>query len=49
MLTGQMLAVRRSLGLTARAKAGSTRDAGHQRNANRRVERATDSRDDLLA
>lgn len=37
-LTSQVLAVRRSLGLTGRAKAGSTRDAARQREANRRTE-----------
>lgn len=48
-LNSQMLALRRSLGLTSRAKAGSTRDAVRLREANRRTERAADGRDDLLA
>lgn len=48
-LTGQVLAFRRSLGLTARAKTGSTRDAVRQRDANRRTERAAVDGDDLFA
>jgi hypothetical protein len=50
-LNGQVLALRRSLGLTARAKAGSSRDAARQREANRLVEQRLcgPARDDLLA
>lgn len=48
-LHGQVLAIRRSLGLTGRAKAGSTRDAVRLREANRRTERAADGGHDLLA
>lgn len=48
-LHSQALAIRRSLGLTGRAKAGSSRDAASQREANRRTERSAVGGDDLLA
>lgn len=48
-LHAQVLALRRTLGLTARAKAGSTRDAARMRHANRMTERAARGDDDLLA
>jgi hypothetical protein len=51
MLSGQLFAYRRTLGLTARAKAGSSEDAAARRIANRRTERALRDEDDngLLA
>jgi hypothetical protein len=48
-LQSQVLAFRRSLGLTARLKLGGTRDVARLRDANRRTERAADGSDDLLA
>lgn len=48
-LVGQALAMRRSLGLTARAKAGSTRNAARQREANRVTELRAIGNHDLLA
>lgn len=51
-LHSQILAVRRSLGLTGRAKAGSSTSAARQREANRKIEEAYrngSGRDDLLA
>lgn len=48
-LHSQVLAFRRSLGLTARAKAGGTRDAARLRDRNRATEQAADNHDDLLA
>lgn len=48
-LNSQVLAFRRSLGLTARLKLGSTREVAQLREANRAVERAVSGDDDLLA
>lgn len=46
---GQILAMRRSLALTGRAKAGSTNDANKQRAAGKRTESSLKGDDDLLA
>ncbi len=48
-LNAQVLSLRRSLGLSARAKAGSSRDVARARDANRAVEQAARGHDDLLA
>jgi cob(I)alamin adenosyltransferase len=48
-LNSQVLAFRRSLGLTARLKLGGTRDVARLRVANRATERAAEDDDDLLA
>ena len=48
-LNGQVLAYRRSLGLTARAKAGSTRTAVHRRQTNRAAEKAVQGDEQLFA
>jgi phage terminase small subunit len=48
-LSTQVLALRRSLGLTARAKAGSSRDAARLRDANRTTERGAAGHNDLLS
>ncbi|MGX7952829.1 hypothetical protein ACWPM1_09715 [Tsuneonella sp. HG249] len=46
-LHGQVLALRRTLGLTSRAKAGGSKEAARQRDHNRAAE--LDNHDDLLA
>jgi hypothetical protein len=48
-LMGQVLALRRSLALHAKAKSGSNADAAKQREANKRTEQAGEGKDDLLA
>jgi len=48
-LMGQVLALRRSLALTGRAKAGSSDDAAKKRQANKKTESAAANEDDLLA
>jgi len=47
-LMGQILALRRSLALHAKAKSGSNADAGKQRGANKRTEQAAANEDDGL-
>lgn len=48
-LTGQVLALRRSLGLTGRALAGSSEEAARKRIANRKIERAASVSSGLLS
>lgn len=45
----QILALRRSLALHAKAKSGSNADAAKQREANKKTEQAGEGKDDLLA
>lgn len=50
LLTGQVLAIRRSLGISVRAKSGSSGHAAKTRDANLAIERRVkDQGDDLLA
>lgn len=48
-LMSQTMAIRRSMGLTGRAKMGGTRDVKRLREANRGIEQAASGGDDLLA
>lgn len=48
-LLGQVLALRRSLALTGRARAGSSEEAARKRIANRHVERTATGLNDLLS